>query len=343
MTTELTAAGTDAPPAIDELPNAAEIFNWSVTSYAISAAWELGVLDYLAHHGAMDVGAFSQQEDLDPHLLGALLRALAVARVVTIDSNATGAVPGAVFEQVERTKALFHWLHRGSGNLLAQLGRVARGEREGTDRNPRAIGAASSAANAAYFEPVFRQVLSEIEFSGVADLGCGTGERLVDLARDFPGSRGIGLEIAPQSVAAARAHAAAANVGDRVSVLERDVTTLEFEHSFADVNLITCFLLGHDFWPRARASAVLAGLRQSFPSVQDMVFCDTVRDDRPYSSRGSIFYSGFELVHAAMGRYVPTIAEWQSVFAETGWRCRARHDFDVPSSTVLFHLVPDVA
>lgn len=328
------------PPTILQVPNAAEIFNWSVVSYAISAAWEVGLLDRLQEEGRLNVHAFSKRQGLDAPLLTSLLKPLAMADIVVLSPDATEVTPGAIFVEVNSTKALFHWLHRGSGNLLTQLGRVVRGDSEGTQRNARAISVASSEANAAYFNPVFQRVLADLEFNVVADLGCGAGQRLIDVVTAVDGTRALGLEIQPSSVSLAQARVAAAGVEDRVEILQRDVTTLSYEEAFSSVDLLTCFLLGHDLWPRENALDVLHGLTKTFPSVKALIFCDTVRLEHNPSPRESIFSSGFEMVHAAMGQYIPTAAEWLGLFIETGWRCMQRHEFEVPSATVLFHLVP---
>ena len=51
----------------------------------------------------------------------------------------------------------------------------------------------------------------------VADVGCGHGHSTVLMAEAFPRSRFVGIDPHPESIAEARAHAAAAGVADRVS------------------------------------------------------------------------------------------------------------------------------
>jgi phenylpyruvate C(3)-methyltransferase len=341
MASQAATGEETAGPTIADVPNAAEIFNWSVVSYAISAAWEAGVLEHLQEVGRLEIEAFSAANGLDAQIVHAMVKALAMGDVVTLDEEAGVAAPGRTFDEANATKALFHWLHRASGNLIGQLGRVAKGDREGTERDARAIGIASREANAAYFDPVFRRLLADIDFDVVADLGSGAGQRLIDMVLARPGTRGIGIELQPRSNENARAMITAAGCGDRVDILERDVTALEYEDSFADVDLVTCFLLGHDLWPRENAIRTMRSFRETFPRARHLILCDTVRTEGPYSVRGSIFASAFDVVHAGMGQFIPTTSDWLDMLPETGWRCLERHDFEVPSATILFHLVPD--
>jgi SAM-dependent methyltransferase len=50
----------------------------------------------------------------------------------------------------------------------------------------------------------------------IADVGCGTGQALIELARAFPASTGVGYDVSATAIAAARQAATAAGVADRV-------------------------------------------------------------------------------------------------------------------------------
>ncbi|MGI5238511.1 class I SAM-dependent methyltransferase [Dactylosporangium sp. CA-139066] len=79
----------------------------------------------------------------------------------------------------------------------------------------------------------------------VADVGCGTGQALVELARAYPAITAVGYDVSPAAVAAARESAAAAGVADRVRFEVRDaaaglperydlITTFDVVHDAAD-------------------------------------------------------------------------------------------------------------
>lgn len=74
----------------------------------------------------------------------------------------------------------------------------------------------------------------------VYDLGCGDGKILIAAARQF-GARGVGIEIDPAQVAAARAAVKAAGVGDKVTIVEGNIFDPAIRIS--DATVVTLFLL----------------------------------------------------------------------------------------------------
>jgi SAM-dependent methyltransferase len=76
----------------------------------------------------------------------------------------------------------------------------------------------------------------------VADVGCGAGLALIELARAFPTITGVGYDVSPVAVAAAREAAAAAGVADRISYQVLDAASGIPER----YDLITTFDVVHD-------------------------------------------------------------------------------------------------
>lgn len=74
----------------------------------------------------------------------------------------------------------------------------------------------------------------------VYDLGCGDGKIVIAAARDF-GARGVGIEIDPDLVKAANAKARAANVSDRVTIINGNIFDPSIKIS--DATVVTLFLL----------------------------------------------------------------------------------------------------
>ena len=67
---------------------------------------------------------------------------------------------------------------------------------------------------------------------------------------------------------------------------------------------------------------------------------DTVKTQGLADEATPVFTLGFEVGHALMGVYVPTMAEWSEAFAEGGWTCVTRHVSNVLTGTVIFELEP---
>jgi SAM-dependent methyltransferase len=71
----------------------------------------------------------------------------------------------------------------------------------------------------------------------VYDLGCGDGRIVIAAARDF-GARAVGVDLDPQRIREARAHAARAGVGDRVTFRVENL----FDTDIRDATVVTLFL-----------------------------------------------------------------------------------------------------
>jgi SAM-dependent methyltransferase len=62
--------------------------------------------------------------------------------------------------------------------------------------------------------------------SEIIDIHCGGGRWLIAMARRFPGTRLVGIEFEPDSVARARANVEAAGLADRISIEQDEVTAV---------------------------------------------------------------------------------------------------------------------
>lgn len=212
-------------------------------------------------------------------------------------------------------------------------------------------------ANAVHFDPVFWAAMEELDFgiTRAVDLGSGSGERLMQILEKYPGTTALGVDIAGPAVQAARGDALARGLGERLSFVEGDVLNLEYRDEFAGVDLLTSFLMGHDFWPRENCVATLRRLRGAFPRARRFFLADTTRillggsgdsGERPRPAHGvaaddvPIFTLGFEFGHAMMSAYIPTLEEWEGVFEEGGWRLVKEHHVMPPSLSVIFVLEP---
>lgn len=313
----------------------------AVAAPAISAAWELGALDELEGKGSLDVAEFACRKRLDQASTLGLFRVLTAVEIVHRDGNIVS--PGVNFSQVNRNRSFFHWVARGSAELFQRMPEVLHEENRSGDfyrRDPVAVAFACREINRYCYDPWFWRALESLdfEFSLVADLGCGSGERVLQILRRHPGSRAIGVDIAGSVLAVAVAKAEAAGLADRVSFIEADVTTLAPRPEFAEVDVLTCFMMGHDLWPRQRCVGALQRLRMVFPNVRRVLLGDATRTVGLADQEMPIFTLPFELGHDMMGTYLPTVAEWESAFSASGWRVRDRYDIKIAVGEVIFDI-----
>jgi SAM-dependent methyltransferase len=321
----------------------ADTFNGAIASAALSAAWEIGLLDELETCGRVNVATFAASKDANEDAIRAILVALSSRRIVRMDDLRHEATTDIGFDSAFRTKGFFYWLIRGCGEMFTTLPtKLRNGDRaaEPVRRDSRAISVACRSIARAFFDPPFRALLDGIDFRKVTDLGCGSADRIVMLAEDRPHVKAIGIDVADGAVAVASEAVAAAGLGDRVTLIQDDVMALTLRADYRDVDLVTCFLMGHDFWPRENAVQMLRRLRETFPGLQNFILGDTCRSTGIDGPAHPMFTLGFETVHAVMEQYLPTLNEWESVLEESGWRIAAQRLIDLPAFSFIYRLVP---
>jgi SAM-dependent methyltransferase len=332
MTADLSGGG--AGPA-------AAVYNAAIASWAISAAWEVGALDELSQASRLDAAEFAASRGLDPASTLGMFRALAAVGVVSRDGGTVTAGPD--FAEFYQTRSFFHWLSRGSAELFRQMpAHLVSANRSGASyqRDAAAIAFACREMNEICFDPAFWAAVDSLgfDFGVVADLGCGSGARVMEMLRRYPGTRGIGIDIAPAPLEVARKEAAGAGLGDRAVFLEGNVLALEDRPEFAGAGLLTCFMMGHDFWPREKCIGTLRQLRERFPAAQRLLLGDTTRLVGIADPDLPIFNLGYELGHDLMGVPIPTLADWESAFGESGWRLLRTSPAELVAGAVVFEL-----
>lgn len=319
----------------------ADVFSSYLVAVSLSAAGELGILDALKREDSYSIET-ANADGLDPRLVRQLLVTLSWAEIVEVADDK--AVTGPRFDDAYRARGYFYWMVRGCGELFSVLPEVSRTANRTGDfytRDMRAVAVGSKLIGETEVEPHFVELLGELDYSAIADLGCGSGQRLIDAVSRRPGVRGVGVDIAPSAVELAASSVAQAGLTGRIGVVTGDVRDLDPLPEFAGVDLITCVFLGHDFWPKTTCVAGLRKLRTAFPDARRLLLCDVVRSEEPPGADTTIFTLGFELVHAAMGVYLPTRTEWREAFRESGWVLNGERDFAAPPRGVLFDLSPE--
>jgi len=328
---------------LDSRHAVAGVFNSAVAAAAIGAAWEIGALDHLSEHGKLDIEQFANDHQLNDGATRGMFQALAAVGVV--ERSGPYIVTGPLFAETVRARALFHWLVQGSGALFAAMPSVLRRSNRTSrfySRDSAAIGYACREINARFFDPVFWSAMAGLDFTfaRVADLGSGSGQRLLEIMRAYPGTTGVGVDIAAPVLEFSAGELATAGLADRVSFIEADVRSLNPRSEFAEVELLTCFMMGHDFWPRADCVATLRRLRAVFPNARRFLLGDTARSSGYADTQLPVFTLGFEVGHALMGVELPTLDDWHGVFADGGWHCAATHLIDTPAASAIFELEP---
>ena len=320
---------------------AATIYNSAVAAWAIAAAWEIGALDELHRSRTLDAESFAARRGLDPAATVGLFRALASVGVVR--RRGPVVVAAGAFDEVYRYKSFFHWLSRGSAELFRQMPSVLVSEnRVGQfyQRDAAAIAYACREIDELCYAPAFWDAMGAWTSSSAAS-STWAAAAAAGCSASWPGTRvpaaSASTSPAPAlDVARADCRPRARRTGLRF--VEADVLDLDERPEFADIELITCFMMGHDFWPRENCVAALRRFRKVFPSAQRFLLGDATRTAEVPDSDLPVFTLGFELGHDLMGVFLPTVADWESVFDEAGWKLVRTNMIDMTVGEVIFEL-----
>lgn len=313
------------------------IFNSAIGAAAIAAAFELGLLDELREEGAVASREFCRRRALNQSMMAGVLRVLTGLGVVGWNAAEDQVRPGPIFEDALRDKGYFLWLVRGYGGFWQNLADIVSGKSsaDAVRRDGRCIAMAASDYGAQFVDPVFMEMLATEPYRCAADIGCGSAERLVEMAKARPDFRGIGIDINPDAVNLSRRRVEEEGLQNRITLVEGDIAELGARPEFDDVELLFSFFMAHDLWPRENCLRTLRNIRAIFPSAERLLLSDTYRSEAAPSFDGPIFTSGFELTHALMGQYIPSLAEWMSLFEEAGWECVEQRAVGIPSSSIF--------
>ncbi|MEO3756423.1 class I SAM-dependent methyltransferase [Streptomyces sp. B6B3] len=311
----------------------ARIYNSAGAASAIGAAWELGVLDELKDVGALDVRRFAAERKLDEMSTAGLLSALSAVEVVRRDDDR--ALPGAHFDDVYRTRSLLRWLTGGRvrGPLPTPADRAADDQGRAAHRPE---------TSEFCYDPWFWEAVDGFDFDVrlVADLGCGSGDRILQILRRHPGARAMGIDTLRPALTVAATRVREAGLAHRAAFLEADVRTVEDISEFAEVDLLTCFLMGHEFWPRDRCVDTLQRLRDQFPGTRRFLIGDATRAADSTDQELPLFSLDFELDQDSSAAFLPTVTDWESVFEPGGWRLLRKYWINITFGEVIFELEP---
>lgn len=319
------------------------LFNAYVTASAISAATQMGLLHAVHDSELVEIRELATRRDLSAEPIEAVAEVLAGDGILKVAGRDPLAVTrGPEFDDIWDNKGYFLWLVGGYGDMLGRVGELSSTTRRALAhevRDGRAIAQAGKEYGDRFVDPIVNRIIDDLDFTVLADLGCGSASRLIRQAQRFPDRRFVGVEVNPGAVDLARHAVAAAGLRDRITIIQDDVRRLSARAEYVDVDAIQTFFVAHELWPRNACLATLADIRRRMPRARNFLLSDTYRSTGATSGGAPIFTLGFELTHAVMGQHVPTLQDWIALFEESAWSLRSRLELQIAFSEV-FHLTP---
>lgn len=321
------------------------VFNSTMVSSALSAAYELGIIEQLHQKNTIAIDTFCQENNLHQPSVKAIVLALCSFDICQLNDNNNIVQQGLLFRDAYRYKGYFLWLIRGYGYLLQNLASIAKNENRYNDfikRDGKYIALAGRDYGQLFVDSYFEELLEEFPYKFVADLGCGSAAKLINIVKKSPEVRGIGVDINTGAVKTAQTAVDNAELQARIKIVEGDISKLENQPEFNEVDVVFSFFNGHDIWPRNNCFKYLQNLHIAFPNIKRFLLCDTYRSDGIPSDNIPIFTLGFEFTHGIMDQYIPSLTEWLELFVDSGWQCVEHREIGIPFSAI-FDLRPNLS
>ncbi|MFD7469875.1 aminotransferase class I/II-fold pyridoxal phosphate-dependent enzyme [Streptomyces tendae] len=333
------SSGLGAPRGAEDFPtlspqDPASLFNGYVGAHVVLALTELRVWDALGE-GPRSLDELLERTGADEARLSALLRVAALLGHVALDSDTVELTP-AGRELVDHA-GYFTWGVGGYGELMARLsgladGSLAFGREVGRDGGR--IAAGSGLVGRTMMLPVEEKVASAVDYTSVADLGCGDASRLIRLCGTDTERRGLGIEVNAAACESARQHIDRERLSHRLDVVQADVLDHVDRRTFPDIDLVTSFLMMHDLFELTGDPAgVMRTLRDVFPNARHFMIADTVAQNwSAHDGPLPVFSAEFELVHTFMDTPILGLDTYEKAFADAGLRVERREPFGTPST-----------
>ncbi len=149
------------------------------------------------------------------------------------------------------------------------------------------------------------------------EVGCGTGNLLLQIAKTFAKTRCTGVEIDPTGLAAAREALRVAGLGDRVNVVEGDVATAVPANAFDVVIMVEVL---HEISPPIRP-AVIQGCARALRPGGWLVIVDETYPSTLAEARQPEFQFPLQtgLEELMWGNVVPTRDEQERLLRDAGF------------------------
>lgn len=322
------------PPSWSSDNISSEIFNATICASSIVAATEIGLLQQIKENGSIHMADFCTEKGVQEYPLQVLVQALSSQEILLQVEETVSA--GRHFHEIFSTKGYFSWLIKGYAYTLENMDQFLHADDlnvQSIQRNGASIAKAGKDYGDKFVNRYFNRVFEQLSPAVVADLGCGSADRLINMAQHHKIKKGIGFDINAGAVNVANGNIQAAGLDHKIDVICTDIGLIQPDEKFNDVELIFSFFMGHDLWPKENCKRIFKHLMEVFPNATGFLLCDTYKSEN--INGFPAFTLGFELTHACMGQVIPTYSDWMELFKEMNWTLLETVDTDIPFSTIF--------
>jgi histidinol-phosphate aminotransferase len=340
--------GTDMSKAPGGPPlDVATMFNGYVGAHVVYALDRLGVWERLLE-GPASVTTLCARDNADRTKLRALLDSATILGHVEIRDEIVSLAPGS--HDLIRNRGFFTWAVGGYNEVLREMPALTTGHKrwgQEVRRDEAMVAAGAADVGRALMTSAEADVLDGLDYTSVADVGCGDGSRLIRLCGQEQPLRGIGIDISEPACALAAKRVADAGLTDHVRITCQNIFEPGSQAVFPGVDLVSSFLMLHDLFAAYRDGVeVMRALRHAFPDARYFLLADTnAHPWQRHTGQLPVFSLQFELVHAFMNVPIRPKELYEDAFVKAGLTIERCEPLGVPSTWLYLLRVPaaDVA
>ncbi|CAI8732825.1 Methyltranfer_dom domain-containing protein [Bacillus sp. IT-79MI2] len=315
-----------------------DLFNGYVGANVAYAYQEIGLFSFLKPGYKVKPEKLAIQTGSEFSRLIALLKAGHAFGYIKMHNDGCVSIT-EMGENLRNQIGYFTWSVGGYGNLFRNMGNLAKNDIEWShlrDEGKVALGADIN--NRSFMQHLLFDVLDNLNFTTIADLGCGNGGRLVSLCNRYPSIKGVGIDISEDAITLANKNVSDHGLEDRIKMICTNVldtiNTDEYNDVLKEVEIVSSFMMLHDLYNIPEVWHVLFDrLREKFPNIKYLLVADTVKMPQVESlNELPIFSVGFELLHSYMDVNLPTKAEYNEAFTKAGLSIESCIEFGTPNT-----------
>lgn len=189
-------------------------------------------------------------------------------------------------------------------------------------------------------------IVRQLGFTSLLDLGCGNGEFLLELTRHDRNFIGFGIDANPAMLKLARSRARAARAGRRVQFIEGDCTRLKKAIPVVvrpEIGSITACNFVNEMFGQGSARVIqwLKDLRRMFPTRPLLILdyygrLGQKKKQKTEKERETLLHDFAQLIS---GQGIPpgNVKQWNSLYREAG--CQLVHVIEDKRTTRFIHLL----
>jgi len=294
-----------------------------ITTRTLQTLLNVGFFDALKRDGAINVGRFAAEHNLDAEILQALVESMYSLRF--LDRRGSDYVldeKGHIIVEVARGWLDGVYGYEGLYHDLEPLLRKELVYDRDITRRARFVAKGRGHIENWIFMPMAIDALARGNRRRVLDFGCGDAAFLRNLCAANPAIRGVGIDMSPSAIEDATSFVREAGMAERIALAVVDIAELgRTTADLGDVDAATAFFVLHEVLYRGRDVLVnaLRGFRTRFPGVPLMAF-EIDRATPEGMRRRPGMSVQYNLQHTLSHQTLVDRATWRALFEEAGFR-----------------------